>query len=293
MQQIKGTGRSGLVIPTLNIKSCTSSRWKDGIWQQRSTQSERRTFICGGWFHPSLTEIKNAILAVEDHDQSNGVGYSALRFMANPIGGNAGYGHIYYENYRSGGQQSATLSLPESDPDQWFHYMTSYSGTVSTSEFWINGKYVGALKYSDPPYVTSQNRANSNWMNPIMSRRYNGAWQDAQTYSGGIYSYFLMDLEEFKGHVPFQSMGMDPNDRETYYKPWMKMDSELIVPITDDDFPSRATAISNTNRGLYVTVEQSRNDVRGYWDTNTYTGNSYARGSDSDYFQQPVYGYTL
>ena len=171
--------------------------------------------------------------------------------------------------------------------------MASYSGTSETIEYWINGKYVGTLKFQDPPYITSQNRSNSNFMNPVMSRRYAGTWQSAQTYSGGIYSYFLMDLEEFKGHAPFQSMGMDPNDKETYYKPWMKMDSELIVPITDYDYPSRATAISNTNRGLYVTVEQGNNDVKGYYDSNTYTNTQYAKGDDSDYYQQPVYGYTL
>ena len=295
MHQIKGTNSSGLVIPELNIKSCTSSRWAghSGIWQQRSTQYDRNYWIAGGWFRPSLTETKSANIAVEDYDQTYAAGYSAIRFTAYPIGSNAGYSHVYFETYRSGGQESNTISLPASDPDQWFHFMAAWAGVTDTIEFWVNGKYLSTLKWQDPPYPTSQNRSNSNWTNPVMSRRYAGSWQNAQTYSGAVYSYFLMDLSEFKGNSDFQNMGMDPNDKKTYYKPWMKMDSELIVPITDEDSPGRKDNIKTTNRGLYITVEQGKNDVKPYYDTSTYTGGQYGKGEDSDYFKQPVYGYTL
>jgi len=297
MLQVKGTGKSGLVIPELNVKSCTESQWMDsnvgGPWQQRSTKHDRRTFICGGWFHPSLTETKVCGIAVEDYDQNSASGYSSARFTAQPIGGNAGYARVLFENYRSGGSDAGHVDLPSSDPDQWFHYMTSWSGTMDTMEWWVNGKYCGEVKYHDPPYITSQNRNNSSWCNTLMSRRYAGAWYRAQTYSGAIYNYFLMDLEAFKGTADFLNAGMVPNDRDTYYKPWMEMDSEFVVPITDKSWPSRATTISNTDRGLYVTVEQSKNDIKGYYDASTYTDTRYDKGSESTYQKQLVYGYTL
>lgn len=295
MHQIKGTNSSGLVIPELNIKSCSASDWESGsggIWQQRSTKYDRNYWISGGWFHPSLTETKSANIAGEDYDQSSAAGYSAVRFYAYPIGGNTGYSHIAYELYRSGGQKQSTISLPASDPDQWFHYMAIWEGGEAIN-FFVNGKNLGSITYSDAPYITAQNRSNSNWTNPMMSRRYAGGWQRAQTYSGGVYSYFIMDLSEFKGTSDFQNIGMDPNDKSTYYKPWMEMNNELIVPITDEDWTDRKDIISTSSRGLYITIKQDGNDVTAYYDNGTYTSTNYPRGSDSTYSIQPVYGYTL
>ena len=294
MLQIKGSSSGGLVIPKVNIVNRSQAGWEDSnIWQWRSSAYDRMPWIAGGWFKPDPYLATYLDMGVEVIDSSGAAGYGVYRWY-NYIGG-SGTNRMAIESYRNGGQRQDSVDLPvASDPDQWFFLMVE-AVDYETLNWSINGKNIGTLTYDnqDGPWITAQNRYSNAYNYTVFGRRYAGSWQRTQTWSGSVYNFFIMDKAAFNSNATFWDMGMDANDRDTYYKPFAQKNDEFIVPITDEDFPTRGTVIENSDRGMYATVKQDTNDLLLYSDNSTYNSQAFGKGSDSDYSTQPVYGYTL
>ena len=234
------------------------------------------------------------ILAEEDWDQGRADGYGCYRLYT--IVGSMGYHQIDYVSYRSGGSDQASVAVQNPDPEQWFFVMLEYQAKNEVG-YSLNGKYISSIFYSnqDGPHPTSVNKHNGSYLNSTFGRRRAGAWDNNQTYNGGVYNYFLISVNDFTTNSEFLSMGVDPMDRDTWYKPFAKIDGDIIVPITDEEYPNLGANIASTSRGLYIHVLQWKNDIEALYKESipSYTNLNIRRGEDTDYTVQPIYGYTL
>ena len=291
MQQVKAQNVNGASPPVLPV---VDGNWANGGWRIRPTGPSRREHVVGCWvkcnpaYTLNTTNTRAANFAVNDYNQNSVAGYQSLRSYFEDRSDRL---YVQVENYQSGGQKALSVDVPYIDgmggvDTHWVHLFARISpGTVA---YWfVNGKYLGTNSYQDLPTYTTDH-----WglVQSIFGRRYGGAQDPVTCFVGSVYNWFCADDTDYRAKFGF---GYD--DMDEYVKPWIRNAGDnLLVPVTDEDMPSRADAMANMYLGCHLTAGPSGViQVNGYnsgqeW----FTSQSWSM-TGKDIKEMPVFGYDM
>jgi len=285
MQQVKAQNVGGNAVPVLPV---VEGDWFDGAWRLRPLGPSRREHVVGCWVKCSVGEISAANFAINDYDQNNIVGYQSLRSYFNDHGDKL---NVVCDNYQSGGQKSFPVDIPYiagmgGFDTHWVHLFARISsGTVA---YWfVNGRYYGTNSYQDNPTYTTDH-----WglVQSIFGRRYGGAQDNVPCFKGAVYNWFCADDTDYRS-----KFGIDYNDMPAYLEPWIRNAGDnLLVPVTDEDMPSRADAMANMYLGCHLTAGPSGViEVSGYNSGQTWFSNQSWSMNGKTIKEMPVFGYDM
>lgn len=286
MKQVKTQNVVNNAPPTLPV---IQGNWFEGQWRITPQGPKRREYVVGCWVKCNVGATRPCNFAVTDHDQSDYGGYAALRSY---FGDESTYMSVRCDNYYSGHQKTLDVDIPYiSDmggyDTHWVHLMTRVQATGGTADWFVNGLYKGTNTYTlCPTYTTEPYGYNQS----IFGRRYGGGQQENTSFIGSVYNWFCADDEDYRS-----KFGFSYDIPEDYVTPWVRNNGgNMLVPVTDDDMPSRVDAMANMYLGCHATAGPSGViNVNGFSGGQTWFSNQNWSMNGKIATEMPVFGYDM
>ena len=293
MQQVKAQNVGGDKPPVLPV---IQGSWYDGGWRIVPLGPNRREYVVGCWIKCNAENALNdgsnnfpCNFAITDYDQGLPAGYYSLRTY---FYDEYTQMRILCDNYGSGGQKSFVVNPPYIDgmggiDTHWVHLMARVGANNSAAEWYVNGKYIGHNTYTDTPTYTVQI---AGLVQSIFGRRYGGVQHSPQCFRGSVYNWFCADDVDYR-----TKFGFSYDNPEEYVTPWVRNNGgNMLVPVTDEDMPSRADAMANMYLGCHLTaysggVIQVNGDNSGQ----TWFSNESWSMTGKSTLEMPVFGYDM